>query len=122
MPLTDLQSPTRLAITNRVSLAPDGYALVDLRADEAQVYVTDSANRLYILDRNALKTIRTVAATGDQLTLVPEHHRLYVAPGHRYILDGGSPVITVFDTQTLAQVGALPGRFVSIASLHDRIY
>ena len=122
LPLTDSQTPVRLAITNRVSLAPDGYELVDLRADEAQLYVTDSANQLYVLDRNTLRTIRTVAVTGDQLTLVPEHHRLYVAPGHRYILDGGSPVITVFDTQTLAQVGALPGRFVSIDSLHDRIY
>ncbi|MEZ4657332.1 MAG: hypothetical protein R2911_07155 [Caldilineaceae bacterium] len=119
---TGIQSAPHLGVTSRVRLADDGYDLVDLRVDESRIYVTDSADQLHVLDRKSLAVMRTVAVNGGQLTLDRAHHRLFVAPGTRYISNDAAPRIAVIDTQTLDTVRTLPGRYVSVDAAHNRVY
>lgn len=121
-PLPNSQFAPHLLVTNRVTLASNGDELVDLRADNARVYVTDSTDHLHVLARHGLAPLQTMAVNGGQLTLDDKHHRLYVAPGNRYMPDAELPHITIIDTQTLHTIGTLPGRYVSVDTVHNRIY
>lgn len=122
LPTGDMPISTRLGVTQRITLAPEGYSLSDLRFDERHLYITNEASQLHILERSTLTPLRTIAVEGSLLTLDLSHHRLYVAPGTQYVPPEQPAQIAIFDTNSFEKVGTLPGRYISVDPIRHRVY
>lgn len=104
-------------------LATADAALLDFRFGPAaqQLYVTDTAGQLYIVDAVNYTLLATLPATGT-LTLDEQHDRLYVAPGAGYFTAAASLVITVIDTKNHTIIGTIPGRQIAVDPIHNRLF
>jgi photosystem II stability/assembly factor-like uncharacterized protein len=102
-------------------LAPEGATLTDLRFDAAsnRLYVTDTADRLHVLDATSFAELATLPLGGN-LELDAQHGRLYVY--QPYVREGEDPTIHVVDTTTLAEVGALRGGALAIDAERNRLF
>ena len=102
-------------------LAPEGATLHDLRFDAAsnRLYVTDTADRLHVLDATSFAELATLPLGGN-LELDAQHGRLYVY--QPYVREGEDPTIHVVDTTTLAEVGALRGGALAIDAARNRLF
>ena len=104
-----------------VDLAPEGETLYDFRLDHAtnQIFVTDSANQLHVLDATTYMPVKTLPY-GGWLQLDGDHHRLYIYKP--YVTEGEESVIHVIDTTSLEEVGTIEGRALAIDAEHNRLF
>lgn len=104
-----------------VSLAPAEAYLVDLRLDRAgdRLYVTDSTRQLHVLDAATL-TPQATLPYGGQLELDAARQRLYVF--EPFPTQDEAPLIHVLDTNTLEEIGTLPGSALAIDSARNRLF
>ncbi len=102
-------------------LAPEGATLNDLRFDAAsnRLYITDTADRLHVLDATSFAELATLPL-GGSLELDAQHGRLYVY--QPYVREGEDPTIHVVDTTTLAEIGALRGGALAIDVERNRLF
>ena len=104
-----------------IDLAPEGETLYDFRLDHAtnQIFVTDSANQLHVVDAATYMPVKTLPY-GGWLQLDGDHHRLYVYKP--YVTEGEESVIHVIDTTTLEEVGTIEGRALALDPEHNRLF
>ncbi len=104
-----------------INLAPEGETLYDFRLDHAtnQIFVTDSANQLHVVDAGTYMPVKTLPY-GGWLELDADRHRLYVYKP--YVTEGEASVIHVIDTTTLAEVGTIEGRALAVDTEHNRLF
>lgn len=83
-----------------VDLTSEGETLYDFRLDHAtnQIFVTDSADQLHVLDAATYMPVKTLPY-GGWLQLDGDHHRLYIYKP--YVTEGEESVIHVLDTTSL---------------------
>jgi len=106
-----------------ISLTTADATLLDGLLDSVaqRLYITDTAGNLYILAADTYALLATLSALGT-LTLDQDHDRLYVAPGAGALVGAEAKGVTVVDTRTNTVVGTLPGPYVAVDSVADRLF
>lgn len=95
------------------SLVPTALDLVDLNvdADRGQVYITDTAGRLHVLD----------SETDEELAMLPGEGRIAVDSPHGRLYTGGNEAqqVRVFDTDALQQTGEIQSKAKPVADAYN---
>jgi photosystem II stability/assembly factor-like uncharacterized protein len=107
------------ALERRLSLGSESAWLHDLLPDRdaGRLYVTDTADRLHILDAETYAELAVLPA-GGELLLDAVHDRLYVSPRWSVYED----TIAVVDTASLTVTGVISGSSIALDTTRDRLY
>lgn len=105
-----------------IPVAPPEHNLRELAPDPVanQIYVTDTAGQLHVLDATRYTLVKTLTGLGESLVADPENGRLYVYD--RYTAQDEPALIHVLDTTTLEEIGTLPGRAIAVDSARNRLF
>jgi photosystem II stability/assembly factor-like uncharacterized protein/streptogramin lyase len=105
------------ALKKRISLAPSEEGLRDLLLDRntGRLYITDTADQLYVLDAETYAELAVLPAGGEMI-LDAAHDRLYVSPRWFY-----GATTTVVDTAGLTVTSVIPGDSLALDTTRDRL-